>query len=380
MPLVSSYTWMIVFSPTIWMTSPRSCSSPTNCTSYMRGRRPVAVTTGPATRKISPDALPAAAFSFPFIAMLVPPPQVLDYLYRSTPIARLIFARRSSSSRLPTAMTTGRGVVSSRRRIVLLRAVMSSALRIRIPTFGSSRTFATCASTPSRPTLNVFRTPASLNPWTNSSRPTAASSILHHQELPNGFGRQRALLPPRDDSKVLDLPLLAHNVIEDWQDRQRVDVRIVPRLEQVELFDRAHELTNPERLQVLEAGGQVLGERIVPQPSGECVEIHLNHFGQLLLPGLQAARDERVVWEARLRGPEPQEGLEIHNIDFAADELSHQAGPFRPLRNDEEKTLVVTLSHVVLPLVPPLDLRGSLAEGCERLRVNGAFQPIEDLV
>src|SRR3989454_7635150 len=177
-----------------------------------------------------------------------------DHLYRSTPIARLIFARRSSSSRLPTAITTGRGVVSSRRRIVLLRAVMSSALRIRIPTFGSSRTFATCASTPSRPTLNVFRTPASLNPWTNSSRPTAASSILHHQELPNGFGRQRTLLPSRDDSKVLDLPLLPHDVIEDWQDGQRVDVRVVPRLEQGELFNRANELTNPERLQVLEAG------------------------------------------------------------------------------------------------------------------------------
>src|SRR5207247_1292531 len=45
---------MIVFSPTIWMTSPSSCSSPTNWTSYIRGRSPVAVTTGPATRKISP--------------------------------------------------------------------------------------------------------------------------------------------------------------------------------------------------------------------------------------------------------------------------------------------------------------------------------------
>src|SRR5881296_751583 len=229
-PLVSSYTWMTVFSPTTWMTSPSSCSSPTNWTSYMRGRRPVAVTTGPATRKISPDALPAAAFSFPFIAMLVPPPPVLHYLYRSTPIARLIFARRSSSSRLPTAMTTGRGVVSSRRRIVLLRAVMSSALRIRIPTFGSSRTFATCASTASRPTLNVFRTPASLNPWTNSSRPTAASSILHHQEVPDHGGVHRALLSPRDDPQVLDLPFLADDVVENRQDGQRVDMGVPARL------------------------------------------------------------------------------------------------------------------------------------------------------
>src|SRR2546422_2302066 len=61
-PLVSSYTWMIVLSPLIWMTSPSSCSFPTNWTSYIRGRSPVAVTTGPATRWISPAAFPAVSF------------------------------------------------------------------------------------------------------------------------------------------------------------------------------------------------------------------------------------------------------------------------------------------------------------------------------
>src|SRR5437667_4713996 len=91
MPLVSSYTWMTVFSPTIWMTSPRSCSSPTNCTSYIRGRRPVAVTTGPATRKISPAALPAAAFSFPFIAMLVSAPSRVQSLVQVDPDRALDF-------------------------------------------------------------------------------------------------------------------------------------------------------------------------------------------------------------------------------------------------------------------------------------------------
>src|SRR2546428_4807313 len=68
-PLVSSYTWMTVLSPLIWMTSPMSCSPPTNCTSYMRGRSPVAVTTGPATRKISPTAFAPASFVTDFIAM-----------------------------------------------------------------------------------------------------------------------------------------------------------------------------------------------------------------------------------------------------------------------------------------------------------------------
>src|SRR2546425_8556453 len=68
-PLVSSYTWMIVLSPAILMPSPMSCSSPTNWTSYIRGRSPVAVTTGPATRKISPTAFAPASFATDFIAM-----------------------------------------------------------------------------------------------------------------------------------------------------------------------------------------------------------------------------------------------------------------------------------------------------------------------
>src|SRR2546422_10816053 len=50
------------------MTSPRSCSVPTTWTPSMRGWSPVAVTTGPATRKISPAPL-TAAFSALFIAM-----------------------------------------------------------------------------------------------------------------------------------------------------------------------------------------------------------------------------------------------------------------------------------------------------------------------
>src|SRR5207247_1733745 len=68
-PLVSSYTWMIVFSPAIWITSPMSCSVPTNWTSYIRGRSPVAVTTGPATRKISPAPFAAVSFATAFIAI-----------------------------------------------------------------------------------------------------------------------------------------------------------------------------------------------------------------------------------------------------------------------------------------------------------------------
>src|SRR5207244_12214041 len=48
-------------------------------------RRPVAVTTGPAPLKISPAALPAAAFSFPFIAMLVSAPSGIRSLVQVDP-------------------------------------------------------------------------------------------------------------------------------------------------------------------------------------------------------------------------------------------------------------------------------------------------------
>src|SRR2546425_7312505 len=63
-PDVSSYTWTTVFSPKIWMTSPINCSVPTSITSYMRGRRPVAVTTGPATRWMAPVSLTSAFVAF----------------------------------------------------------------------------------------------------------------------------------------------------------------------------------------------------------------------------------------------------------------------------------------------------------------------------
>src|SRR3989442_7128195 len=51
----------------------------------MRGRSPVALTTGPAPRKISPDVLPVVAFSFPFIAMLVSVPSRIGSLVQVDP-------------------------------------------------------------------------------------------------------------------------------------------------------------------------------------------------------------------------------------------------------------------------------------------------------
>src|SRR5437879_6053227 len=300
---------MIVFSPMIWMTSPSSCSSPTNWTSYIRGRSPVAVTTGPATRKISPVPFPATRFSLCFTAMFRAP--CSNHLYRSTPIARLIFSRRSSSSRFPTAMTTGRGVVSSRCRRPWLRAPMSSALRIRMPTFASSRTFATCASNWSRATLNVLRTPASLNPWTNSSRPTAASSISDHQELSDDFGGQAALLPPGDDPQVLDLAVLPDDVIEDDEDGERIHIGVPTRLQEMEFLNRSDQLPHAEGLEVFEPRGEVLREGVVSEATREAVHVQGHHLGEFCHGNLEASLDERLVRQGRLRGPTPEEGFQL---------------------------------------------------------------------
>src|SRR3990170_7476683 len=69
-PDVSSYTWIVVLSPVILMTSPMSCSAPTRTTSYILGERPAAVMTGPATRVISPTPL---AFTSAFPVVATPP-------------------------------------------------------------------------------------------------------------------------------------------------------------------------------------------------------------------------------------------------------------------------------------------------------------------
>ncbi len=69
-----------------------------------------------------------------------------------------------------------------------------------------------------------------------------------------------------------------------------------------------------------------------------------------------------------------------HDIDLAPDELPHEAGPFGPLRHDEQEVLVVELGHAVLPLVPPLDLGRFLSETREGLGVDGPIEAIKDFV
>src|SRR5438445_1230242 len=243
---------MTVFSPRIWMTSPINCSVPTSMTSYIRGRSPIAVTTGPATRSIAPVPFISPAAVLPVVA--TPPP----HLNRSMPIARFTFVRRSSSSDAPTAITTGRATVSSRRRIVLLRPFMSAVSRTRIPTSGSSRTSPSFRSISSRVVATARRTPTSLKPWTKSSRPTAATSISHHQQAADHVEGKPALLAPGDEPDVLDLAVLAYDEVEDRQDRKRVQVRVARGPDQVDSLHLSEERPHAGRLYAFEVRRDVI--------------------------------------------------------------------------------------------------------------------------
>src|SRR5207245_7639203 len=100
-----------------------------------------------------------------------------------------------------------------------------------------SRTSAIFFSMSSFELATARRTPTSLNPWTKSSRPTAAISISHHQELSDHVGREPALLPAGDEPNVLHLTVFPQDVVEDREDRQWMRVGVLRRLDQVDLLD-----------------------------------------------------------------------------------------------------------------------------------------------
>src|SRR6266699_431899 len=359
MPDVSSY---------IWTTSPISCSVPTSTTSYMRGRSPIAVTTGPATRSMAP--VPLMSSRAPLVLAATPPP----HLNRSTPIARFTLVRRSSSSAAPTPMTTGRATVSSRRRIVWLRPFISAVSRTRIPTSGSSRISASFRSISSFVVATVRRTPTSLNPCTKSSRPTAAISISHHQELSEDVRGKPALLPAGDEPDVLDLAVLPHDEIEDWQDRQRMQVRVSGGLDQVDLLNLPEERADPGRLDPL----QVAGDRLVERRLGEAAHqgrlVQRHHLLQVLHGHLAAARQEDFPPERRLRGPDPEERLQVHDVDLGLDELPHQAVRFRRRRDRREELGVVDRGDAILPGRPVRHLGRLRPEAGQGLRVDGVLE------
>src|SRR5881628_1965651 len=372
-PEVSSYTWTTVFSPRIWMTSPMSCSVPTSMTSYMRGFTPMAVTTGPATRWIVPVPL-ISVVTFALAATSPP------HLKRSTPIARFTFVRRSSSSAAPTAITTGRATVSSRRHIELLRPFMSAVSRTKMPTSGSSRTAAIFFSISSRELVMARRTPTSLKPWTKSSRPTAAISISHHQQFPDHVDREPAFLPAGDEPDVLGLAVFAEDVIEDREDGQGVEMRVPRGLGQVNLLHFPEQGADAGRLDALEVARDLRVKGILAQAGHEGGLVKPNHLVQFVLRRLVPAREEDLAIERRLGRPDPEERLQIDEVDLALDELPHEAVRFRRWRDRLKEVGVVEPGDPVLPGGPLGDSGRALAQSRQGLRVDGSLESLERLI
>src|SRR3989449_6412366 len=129
---------------------------------------------------------------------------------------------------------------------------MSAVLKTRMPTAGSSRTSAILFSMSSFELATVRRTPTSLKPWTKSSRPTAAISISHHQELSDHVGREPAFFPAGDEPDVLGLAVFAQDVVQDREDGQGVEMRVPRGLGQVDLLHFPEEGADAGCLDALE--------------------------------------------------------------------------------------------------------------------------------
>src|SRR5947209_2755740 len=212
-PDVSSYTWMTVFSPRTWMTSPMSCSSPTSITSYMRGRRPIAVTTGPATRWIAPVSLTSAFVAF---ARAASSPTSLEQVHADRPphLRPEVFVLRRAdrdddraSDRLEPSPhrvaqslhVRGAQDQDTHRRILedLCDLLLGGLLRARDRASHADEL---------EPLDEIV--PADRGDL----------QISHHQELSDHVGREPALPPTGDQPDVLHLAVFPQDVVEDRQD------------------------------------------------------------------------------------------------------------------------------------------------------------------
>src|SRR6266571_5097677 len=332
MPDVSSYTWTTVLSPRIWMTSPMSCSVPTSTTSYMRGRSPIAVTTGPATRSMAPVPLMSSR------APLVPaatPTTSLEQIDADRPFhlrPEVLVFRRAD----PDDDRARHGLEPPPHR-------MAQGFHVR-------------GVEDEDPDLRVV------------------------QELSEDVRGKPALLPACDDPDVLDLAVLPHDEIEDRQDRQRMQVRVSGGLDQMDLLDLPEERADPGRLDPLE----VAGDRLVEGRLGEAAHqgrlVQRHHLLQVLHGHLAAARQEDLPLERRLRGPHPKEGLEVHDVDLPLDELPHQAVRLRRRRDRGEEFRVVDRGDAILPRGPVRHLGRLRPEAGQGLRVDRVLEPPERLI
>src|SRR5947199_4887862 len=195
-PEVSSYTWTTVFSPRIWMTSPMSCSVPTSMTSYIRGLRPIAVTTGPATRWIVP-VLSTSVVAFALAARL---PTSLEQIHADRPLHLrpqvLVLRRADCDDDRPRD-----GLESPPHRVAQtlhVRGVQHQDAHLGVVEDRRDLLFdfflRACDRAPYAHQLEAL----------NEIVPTHRGDLhLHHQQVPDHVGRKSAFFAAGDQANVL---------------------------------------------------------------------------------------------------------------------------------------------------------------------------------
>src|SRR4030065_2235289 len=121
-----------------------------------------------------------------------------------------------------------------------------------MPTSPSSMTFKIVSTSLSGATAYTFLMPARRNPVTNSSVPTTAICISHHQQVLDDRSREGTRLASRDYPDVVHFHFLAYHVVHNREDRERVEVGEFLALANERLIQRdrdAREL--PVRLETL---------------------------------------------------------------------------------------------------------------------------------
>ena len=155
----------------------------------------------------------------------------------------------------------------------------------------------------------------------------------------------------------------------------------VPRgLGQVDLLHFPEQGADAGRLDALEVARDLRVKGILAQAGHEGGLVKPDHLVQLLLRRLVPAREKDLAVERRLGGPDPEERLQIDEVDLALDELPHEPVRFRRWRDRLKEVGVVEPGDPVLPGGPLGDSGRALAQSRQGLRVDGSLESLERLI
>src|SRR2546426_997758 len=147
-----------------------------------------------------------------------------------------------------------------------------------------------------------------------------------------------------------------------------------------DLLDFPEQGPDPGRLDALEVARDFRVKGILAQAGHEGGLVKPDHLVQFVLRRLVPAREEDLAIERRLGRPDPEERLQIDEVDLALDEFPHESIRFRRWRDGLKEVGVVEPGHPVLPGGPLGDSRRALAQSRQGLRVDGSLESLEHLI